>query len=216
MQNKDNQGVIDKMKVLFIGDSITEWGRHGDPEDIGTGYVRLIHDYFVTIYPSRQFTFLNRGVGGNRITDLEARWQQDAIAPNPDVISISIGINDVWRQIDHPEMEQVSVKQFEHLYVDLLTQVKEKTKAKIILMEPTVIEEDVESRGNQLLPHYVAVIHKVAEQFDATLVSTHKAFIDYLKANNGYKLTTDGVHMNSAGNMLMATTWIQAAGDHLK
>ncbi len=216
MQNKDNQGVIDKMKVLFIGDSITEWGRHGDPEDIGTGYVRLIHDYFVTLYPNKQFTFLNRGVGGNRITDLAERWQQDAIAPNPDVISVSIGINDVWRQIDHPEMEQVSVKQFEHLYVDLLTQVKEKTNAKIILMEPTVIDEDVESRGNQLLPDYVAVIRKVAQQFDTTLVPTHSAFIDYLKANNGYKLTTDGVHMNSAGNMLMATTWIQAAGERLK
>ncbi|MDQ0229622.1 SGNH/GDSL hydrolase family protein [Metabacillus malikii] len=204
------------MNILLIGDSITEWGRHGDPEDLGTGYVRLIHDYFVTTFPTKKYMFFNRGVGGDRITDLAARWQKDAIDLQPDIISISIGINDVWRQIDNPDMDQVSPEQFEQLYNDLLTEVKEKTNAAIVLMEPTVIEEDSESRGNKLLPNYVSVIHSVAEKFGAIVVPTHKAFIDYLQADNGYKLTTDGVHMNPAGNMLMAKAWIQAAKQLLK
>jgi lysophospholipase L1-like esterase len=205
-----------KKKVLLIGDSITECGRHEDSEGLGSGYVRIIHDYFVTAYPTTSYLFLNRGVGGDRITDLAARWQEDALNLNPDYISISIGINDVWRQLDHPEMKQVGTEQFQQLYVDLLTQIKEKTNAKIILMEPTVIEEDVQAPGNKMLVDYVAIVHKVAEQFDATVVPTHKAFITYLQSGKGNKLTMDGVHMNSAGNMLMASTWIKAVEDHLK
>lgn len=202
-------------RIVLIGDSITEWGRQGDPEDIGTGYVRLIHDYFVTTFPNQIFQFFNRGVGGDRITDLAARWQTDAIELQPDYISISIGINDVWRQLDHPDMDQVDSEQFEQLYVELLTQVNEKTNAKIIIMEPTIIEEDVHAPGNNMLKKYVEMIHKVAEQFDAVIVPTHTAFINYLQADNGYKLTTDGVHMNPAGNMLMASTWIKSVNGQL-
>ncbi|MBO1510974.1 SGNH/GDSL hydrolase family protein [Metabacillus bambusae] len=203
-------------KVLLIGDSITEWGRHEDPENLGSGYVRLIHDYFVTTYPNQAYQFLNRGVGGDRIIDLAERWQKDAIDLNPDYISISIGINDVWRQLDHADMEQIGTEQFQQLYIDLLTQVREKTNARIILMEPTIIEEDVKAKGNQLLFDYVEIVHKVAKEFHATVVPTHKAFINYLQSGNDYKLTTDGVHMNPAGNMLMASTWIKAVEDQLK
>ncbi len=203
-------------KILFIGDSITEWGRYEDPEEIGIGYVRIVHDYLITTFPQQAFDITNKGIGGNRITDLASRWQKDALDLNPDYISISIGINDVWRQIDRPELKQVDVEQFEHIYKELLTQVKEKTNAQIILMEPTVIEEDLQSIGNQMLKSYVKVVNEVAKQFGATIVPTHQAFVQYLETTNGYKLTTDGVHMNSAGNMLMATTWIKAVGDQIK
>jgi acyl-CoA thioesterase-1 len=197
-------------KIIFIGDSITEWGRGGDPEDIGTGYVRLIHDYLVTAYPDLKPIVLNRGVGGHRIPDLANRWQADVIDENPDYVSISIGINDVWRQLDHLEDDQVYPDQFEEIYVNLLTQVKEKTDAVIILMEPTVIEEDVNSEGNQKLIPYAEIVERLASEFGAVYVPTHHAFIHYLNAETNYKLTIDGVHTNSTGNMLMAQTWIKA------
>jgi acyl-CoA thioesterase I len=197
-------------KIVFIGDSITEWGRGGDPEDIGTGYVRLIHDYLVTTYPDRKPVILNRGVGGHRIPDLADRWQTDVIDENPSIVSVSIGINDVWRQLDHLEDDQVYPEQFEAIYVDLLHQVKEKTNAVIILMEPTVIEEDANAVGNKKLIPYAEIVKNLAEKFEAVYVPTHQVFVDYLKVNNGYKLTIDGVHTNSTGNMLMAQTWIKA------
>ena len=197
-------------KFLFIGDSITEWGRGGDPEDIGTGYVRLIHDYLVTAYPDRKPIVLNRGVGGHRIPDLATRWQSDVLDENPAYVSISIGINDVWRQLDHLEDDQVFPDQFEQIYINLLNQVKEKTSAVIILMEPTVIEEDVQSEGNQKLIPYAEIVERLAKEFGAIYVPTHHAFINYLKAETNYKLTIDGVHTNSTGNMLMAQTWIKA------
>jgi len=196
--------------LLFIGDSITEWGRNGSPEDIGTGYVRLIHDYLVTTYPKQKPVVLNRGVGGDQITNLEERWESDVISLQPSYVSISIGINDVWSRIDEDEEVQVHLRRFESIYVDLLNQVKEKTSAKIIIMEPTIIEEDINSKGNQKLLPYVQTIQKLAEKFDAVYVPTHQAFIDYLQSQPDYELTNDGVHMNPAGNMLMAMTWIKA------
>lgn len=180
-------------KIVFIGDSITEWGRTGDPEDIGTGYVRLIHDYLVTTYPERKPVVINRGVGGNRIPDLADRWQEDVINENPAYVSVSIGINDVWRQLDHVDSGQVYPEEFEAIYVDLLNQIKEKTYAQIILMEPTIIEEDVQSEGNQKLIPYTHIVQKLAGKFDAAYVPTHQAFIQYLKANAEYVLTLDGV-----------------------
>lgn len=196
------------MKIVFIGDSITEWGRHECSEGIGTGYVRLIYDYLKVVYPQIHFEIVNTGVGGNRITDLEQRWDEDVIQHKPDIVSISIGVNDVWRQFDHSNVEQVSPQAFERIYIDLLSQVK---KSKIVLMEPTIIEENLDAEGNKRLKDYVEIIHKVARKFDATVIPTHQACINYLKINNGYKLTTDGVHMNSAGNMLMAVTWLENA-----
>ncbi|MCV9888696.1 SGNH/GDSL hydrolase family protein [Metabacillus halosaccharovorans] len=198
-----------KMRLLFIGDSITEWGRHEDPENIGSGYVRLIHDYYKTAKPEQNYEFINLGVGGDRISDLQARWIRDVLQLNPDIISISIGINDVWRQLDSEDPDQIYPEQFEEIYVNLLDHVKEKTNAMIILMEPTIIEENLESEGNKKLKPYVDIIHKLAKKFAATLVPTHQSFVSYLKTQADYKLTTDGVHMNSAGNMLMAATWIQ-------
>src|SRR5690625_5275985 len=142
-------------KFLFIGDSITEWGRFEDPEDLGDNYVRLIHDYIKITYPDKPYEIINKGIGGNRVTDLADRWEEDVIQQNPDVVSISIGINDVWRQIDQPQIEQVYPEQFKEVYDDLIQQVKAKTNATIILMEPSVIEEVVSPEGNNMLAPYI-------------------------------------------------------------
>ncbi|RBW70666.1 SGNH/GDSL hydrolase family protein [Bacillus taeanensis] len=196
-------------RILLIGDSITDADRRQDPEEIGYGYTRLIRDYYTVTYPQKNLSFVNKGVGGNRVTDLAARWKEDVLTCNPDWLSVSIGINDVWRQLDNPQMEQVYPEDFEKVYYNLLKQVKAQTKAKIILMEPTIIEEKINSDGNRMLIPYVKVVHRLAETFDAVLVPTHEVFINFLQSGQGIELTTDGVHMTSVGNMLMAQTWIK-------
>jgi acyl-CoA thioesterase I len=208
---------MEPTKLIMIGDSITEWGRKEDPEDIGTGYVRLISDYLVTTFPEKQFSVINRGIGGDRITDLAERWERDVLDESPDYVSVSIGINDVWRQLDHPELEQVTVERFSEIYRDLLTRLKrEIPQVQIILMEPTVIEEDVDSSGNRMLKDYVKTIHEIAGDFSAIVVPTHSAFMTYLRAEHHQELTTDGVHMNSKGNMLMAAEWLKRVIDRFK
>lgn len=195
-------------RIVFIGDSITDSGRREDPNQIGTGYVRIIHDYLIVTYPDKKLDILNKGISGDRVTDLAFRWGTDVIELDPDIISISIGINEVWRQLDQTVLDQVYPDKFEEIYDNLLTQVKEKTTAQVILMEPTVIEEHIQSEGNKKLIPYVEIVHKLAVKYQAMVVPTHKEFIDYLKKTSKYKLTTDGVHMNTAGNMLMAKSWL--------
>lgn len=196
-------------KIVFIGDSITEWGREIGVDDIGTGYVRYIYDYLLVSDPQNFPEIINRGIGGDRITDLADRWQQDVIDLQPDILSISVGINDVWRQLDDPEVEQVMPERFEMIYRELLLKTQKETNAKIIIMEPTVIEEKINSEGNQKLKAYVQIIAKLASEFNLVLVPTHQAFLTYLQAHTNHELTIDGVHMNDVGNLLMAKTWLE-------
>jgi len=200
-----------KESLLFIGDSITEWGRFEDPEKLGDSYVRLLHDYIQVTYPTKSYKIINKGIGGNRVTDLAARWEEDVIQQKPDIVSIYIGINDVWRQLDNPQMkQQVFHEQYKEIYRDLIEQVKEKTRAKIILLEPTVIEEVVSPKGNEMLKPYVEIVRELATEYETLLVPTHDLFLDYLKVGK-YPLTTDGVHLTPAGNMLVAKAWLQVA-----
>jgi lysophospholipase L1-like esterase len=194
--------------MVFIGDSITEWGKADDRLEIGDNYVRMIRDHYATCEGYLP-EIINKGIGGNRITDLKARWEEDVIALNPDVVSISIGINDVWRQLDRPDMEQVTPEIFEVVYHELIKETQSKTKAKIILMEPTVIEEDRQSKGNTLLKPYVTIVHQMSETYQLPLVKTHEAFLNYIDQAIDLPLTIDGVHTTSTGDTLMAKTWIK-------
>lgn len=202
-------------RMIFIGDSITEEGRFDDPEGIGYGYVRLIRDFLATDYPEKNIEVMNRGVGGNRIVDLVPRWKEDVLDLEPDYVSISIGINDVWRQLDQPELEQVYPEQFEAIYRQLINEVQTETKAKIYLMEPTIHQENLDSEGNQLLKPYVEVIRNLGRETGIIVVPTHQAFTALIE--KGLKgLTTDGVHMTSKGDMVIAKTWVKTFIDSQK
>ncbi|WP_370629658.1 SGNH/GDSL hydrolase family protein [Fictibacillus sp. 5RED26] len=192
------------MKIIFIGDSITASNKNTDADRLGDGYVRMIKE----VLP-KEVTVINKGVNGHRVTDLAFRWQRDVIDLEPDLLSVSIGINDVWRQLDSPQMQQIDVTQFEEVYRGLLSQLS--TKTKLVLMEPTIIKENTESQGNQLLMPYVEVVRKLATEFDAVLVPTHEIFLNHLNKKPDVSLTTDGVHMRRKGNELMAKTWLEAA-----
>ncbi|WNF36664.1 SGNH/GDSL hydrolase family protein [Bacillaceae bacterium IKA-2] len=193
-------------RLLFIGDSITESGRYEDERGIGNGYVNVIYNKLIAEDPSLQI--FNRGVGGDKITDLEERWDEDVLSLNPDILSVSIGVNDVWHQLDHPDSSLVDPIQFELIYRRLLQSID--PKVKVILMEPTIITESISSEGNKQLKVYAAIVRKIAKELSANLVPTFTVFMDRLEKGNHLKLTTDGVHMTKEGNELMAETWLTA------
>jgi lysophospholipase L1-like esterase len=201
-------------KIVFIGDSITDKGRKTDPLKLGGGYVRVLHDYFATARPELSLHVINEGTSGNRVIDLQRRWRLDVLDHKPDWVSVSIGINDVWRQLDSPDAEQVYPDRFEAVYRSLLQLTKEELPGcRFILMQPTAVKENPDSTGNVLLKPYVEIVDRLASEFDAVLVPTHTAFIDFLQRDTGKPLTTDGVHMTTLGDMLMATTWLKAVGE---
>ena len=199
-----------QQRLLFIGDSITAWGRFEDPEQLGNNYVRIIRDRLATGAPAVLPEIINKGIDGNRITDLADRWREDVLQLDPDFLSISIGINDVWRQLDQAFGDQVKPDQFEQIYDRLLNESRAQTDATIILLEPTIIEENIHSKGNERLKAYLAVVERLAKKYDCILVPTHQACLAYLAENLDVPLTIDGVHMTSTGNELMAKTWLEA------
>ena len=106
---------INMKKILFQGDSITDALRQRWETSVynGSGYATLVSAHLGYEYPNR-FEFVNRGISGNRITDLISRIKCDFINLEPDYLSILIGINDVWHEIS--SKNGVSEEKFERYY----------------------------------------------------------------------------------------------------
>ena len=86
--------------IVLQGDSITDAGRFGDEEHLGSGYPRMVAKYIENSYPDYSIKVYNKGISGNRSKDLVARWKEDTLDLNPTVVTILIGINDTWRAFD--------------------------------------------------------------------------------------------------------------------
>ena len=201
------------MKLLFIGDSITDCGRRQDADGLGNGYVRLIRDYLCANNPAESPVVVNRGVGGNKVTDLAERWETDVLAEKPDCLSVKIGINDVWHGLSDPS-RAVPLEVFVQTYTDLLEKVKSVLSGcKIVLCEPSVISPPAPDGGNIALKPYVQAVGDLAKRFEAeALVPLHGAFLEAQETRPDIVWTTDGVHPTSAGHMLIALTWLRETG----
>lgn len=196
-------------KIVFIGDSITDCGRR--EIELGIGYVRIIASLLAARYPELGLTFVNMGIGGDTIRDLDERWETDVIEQQPDWLSVSIGINDVWRQVDQCD-EGVPLEEFEATYRRLLARTQEATDSRLLLMETTVIGESPDDEGNRLLAPYNEAIRRLADGFDAVLVPENRQWHRTLAGNAGATWTTDGVHPLPNGHGLMARVWLDTVG----
>ena len=133
-------GVMEKEKIIVCqGDSVTDAGRNRDQTEpnrgLGTGYPLLAAARMLAERPHDNLKFYNRGISGNRVVDLYARWKIDTLNYKPDLISILIGVNDTW----HEYMRQngVEVPRYERIYHELLEWTKaELPNVKLVLMEP--------------------------------------------------------------------------------
>ena len=106
--------------ILFQGDSITDGnrGRTADPNHIlGHGYAFLIAAKYGAMLPDRNLVFMNRGISGNAVVDLQNRWQTDTLDLKPDILSILIGINDASRRIPAEDFE----KTYDRLLADTIS-----------------------------------------------------------------------------------------------
>ena len=200
-------------RLLFIGDSITDCGRKTCAERLGHGYVRLIRDWLACADPAALPLVVNMGTSGDKISDLADRWQSDVIAQKPDILSLKIGINDVWHSFAHSGLG-TTVSAFREGYAELLTQLSHALpKCQVILCEPSVIDPPQHERGNELLPQYVQVVHEIASEFGAVVVvPLHEAFIQARNDRPDLQWTSDGVHPTELGHMLIARQWLLATG----
>lgn len=201
--------------MLFQGDSITDTGRNRDnPNDLGKGYAQMIAGLYGATYPEMGVTFLNRGISGNRVKNLQERWEQDCLELKPQWVSIYIGINDCWRRYDRND--PTSVEQFEEGYRDIITRTLNSLNARLILVEPFVlpVPEDRKAWREDLDPK-IHVVRELAREFKALLVPLDGFFAQASMLAPPSYWAHDGVHPSPAGHALIAKSWLKAINVHV-
>lgn len=203
------------MKLLFLGDSITDMGRNREPDgistfDYGIGYVFRIAGELMS-RPGTDYQILNRGVSGDRIVSLYERIKPDVWVHQPDVLTILIGINDLWHDIGGMNCG-VELPRFEKVYRALLEETKERLpNVKIILAEPFVLSGiATETMFDQFLEvkKYAQVVQKLAKEYGLYFLPLQERFDTAAQTLDSRPLLYDGVHPAPAGAKLIADAWL--------
>jgi lysophospholipase L1-like esterase len=198
-------------RIVFLGDSITQGGV--SPK----GYVTVIKNTLAEKHPDLGIEIIGAGISGNKVPNLQARVDKDVVAKKPTIVVIYIGINDVWHGEKDPARGTTPDK-----FATGLEEVIGKCTAagaRVVLCTPTVIgEKNDGSNGlDAKLDEYADISRATAKKLNLQLCDLRKAFVDHLKANNPENkekgiLTTDRVHLNEAGNRLVAETILPYLG----
>jgi lysophospholipase L1-like esterase len=195
--------------ILFQGDSVTDCGRSRENDSIlGGGYANMVSASLSATYPEKKYRFLNRGISGNRVQDLRGRWADDCIELKPDVVSILIGINDTWRKFDRND--PTSTLKYREDYYYILSQIREKLNAKIILCEPFLlpVHEEQKVLWREDLDPKIHVVRELAREFNAIYVPFDGMFASAACKRELEFWAPDGVHPTQAGHALMSKKWI--------
>ena len=202
------------MRILFQGDSITDCGRsRNNDAELGMGYPMLIKAALGLKHPG-EYEFFNRGVGGNRIPDLYARIKSDILYLKPDVLSILIGVNDVWHELA-PIPNGVDANKFFKIYSLLIEEIREALpQTKILILEPFALPG---SGTQEQWDYFLAETQKraqmsrrIAERYGLTYVELQAGFDELAKMAPADTWLSDGVHPTPMGHEYIKCQWCQA------
>ena len=199
-------------KLLFIGDSITDCDRARRVEgSLGNGYVSLVDGLISATYPGIGIRAINRGISGNTVRDLKARWQRDALDLGPDWLSIMIGINDVWRRFGTRAQlkEHVPLDEYASTLEELVRDTLPRLRG-LVLMTPYYIEPDRADPMRKMMDEYGAVVRDLAGRYGAVCVDTQAAFDAVLEKVGSETLADDKVHPNLTGHFVIARAFLRA------
>ncbi len=189
-------------RIVFFGDSITQAGVNE------SGYITQLGKSL----SSPGYELMGAGIGGNKVYDLYLRMEEDVLAKKPDLVLIYVGINDVWHK--QSSGTGTDYDKFINFYQAIINKVR-KQGSQIVVCTPTVIGEKINGQNamDTDLDKYAGAIRELAKSNDLPLCDLRTVFTDYIKKNNKNNqekdiLTTDGVHLNEAGNKLVADTML--------
>lgn len=209
------------LKLLFQGDSLTDSGRNKDTttpnSGLGGGFVGLIASRL--LFDNPDIEIYNRGIAGNRIADMYARWIEDTLNIPFNVISIMNGVNDIGFAIR--QNRGADARKYEFIYDRILYETKEShPDADMILCQPFLIKRIYEKendiyedweRWNTAIEERGEIVRKLSKQYGALFVEFKPAIDDALKRAPAEHWSLDCIHMTHAGNELLARTWLNAA-----
>lgn len=203
--------------VLFQGDSITDVGRdraHDDANDqrgLGGGYPLLCAAAMRDLDAARDLQVFNRGVSGNTVTDLQARWDHDTLALRPDVLSILIGVNDIWHTLGKTPAAEV-VSGYESGYTALLGDTRRALpNVQLVVLEPFVLHTGAVT--DAWFPEFDqlrSACRRVADHAGARFVALHEMFQRRAAKTSPAYWASDGVHPTPAGHEAIADAWASA------
>lgn len=199
------------MKILFQGDSITDAGRdRRNYHDLGYGYPKYAAKYIAEAHAGTEFEFINFGISANRTCQLCDRLYWDAIMFQPDIISVLIGINDIWHRYGN-ERINTSLEQTVANYRSILNSLKTETTAKIVMLSPYILDkepcEHMRDDLNKMLPH----IRELAKEYADVYIPLDEHFENALKSQpTPCYYSNDGVHPNDNGAEFIGRLYAEA------
>ena len=205
--------------ILFQGDSITDVGRSRDVEvdkrpnvQLGAGYPSLVAARLLRDRATDQFEFHNRGISGNRVVDLYARWKRDTLNYKPDIISILIGVNDTWHEANKDNPNGVEVARYAQIFRLLLEWTRNVLpEAKLVLMEPFVLPFGaVQENWLEEMRQRREIVVALSKEFHAVFIPCQKILDDACSIKPQEYWLADGVHPTLAGHQLLADAWISS------
>ena len=203
------------MKIVFFGDSITDMGRNregadGDVSTFGNGYVILTAGELKYRFPDR-YEIINKGISGNRIVDLYARIKADVWNLKPDMLSVLIGVNDVWHEI--AAGNGVDIVRWEKIYRMMIEDtLKVLPDLKIVILEPFVLKgAATENAYEEFLQvkEYAKVAKKIAKDYNCVFVPLQKDMDEFAEKYGAEKVLYDGVHPDIAGAKIISENWLK-------
>ena len=214
---KINQISLEKdTTILFQGDSITDAGRDkknqiaNQQKALGGGYAWMAASHLLIKNPQLNLTIHNRGISGNKVHQLANRWNQDCLDLKPNILSIMIGVNDIWHGLNGKY--KGTVKTYEDDFLSLMERTRKALpQTKFVICEPFVLQcGAVNEKWFPEFDRYRAAARKVADQNNATFVPFQSMFDEAVQYAPPKHWAGDGVHPSSHGASLMAHFWTQS------
>ncbi len=206
--------VQDGQTYIFQGDSITDAGRRAAAAPFGTGYAKLTIDLVTAKYPERKINWINKGIGGNRVTQLAERWTDDTIRHDPDWVSILIGINDLHSMLRQGE-PIVPVDLFREKYDEIISRTISETGAQVLIIDPFYIS--IDSAGQswrtivlEALPAYIKVAREMAQKHGCRHIPMHDIYQEHLALREADVFCAEPVHPGPTGHMCIANAILDA------
>ena len=201
------------MRIVFLGDSITDCDRNmEDTKSLGNGFVKILANKLLPIYPDTDIELINKGISGNEVCDLLARVQRDVIDLQPDAAVIMIGVNNTLHKFKYGK--ELNLKQFESDLTELLTRIKE-AGIVIIFLEPFLLPAPDKLRMRKLFNEELKIIDTVAPKLCDEFVAYDEMFNGLAESIPYTEYSADGVHPTHRGSRLIADTAIKAIRKHL-
>jgi lysophospholipase L1-like esterase len=201
--------------ILFQGDSITDSERNrketgfNTSQVLGSGYPMLAGAALLEKYAALELKIFNKGISGNKVFQLAERWDKDCLEIRPDVLSILIGVNDIWHK--YKKEYNGTIEVYRNDYISLLERTKKVLPGvKLIIGEPFAIKSGsaVEDRWYPEFYEYQKAAKEIASQFGAVFLPYQSIYDEAQKLAPGVFWTGDGVHPTLAGAQLMAHAWL--------